>query len=767
MDGNVWEWCGDVGSEEIDLGGLSPDRMRMRVARGGSFSSSADECGSEFWFPLEWHIHQQTAKTRRKGLGLRLVLRPPAKWDSTPFQTLPEMMDALNDSHIYSRLCALGALDGMGASASDAVPAVIKALADKIPDVRTRAAKALGNIGHGGMDVLNALFQAARERSVSESCIVDSLEKLAGSSDEIREAIARFDGQDDPTRGKMNGAVPDRPSKKESPKRKPAGKPKSPRKKHKPKPKPSNEIFTNRVGMTFVYVPPGELKLKESIGGPDGKSAENEFDIVVPRGFHLQTTPVNRKHWKTVMGQSPAFFPRKSNDCPVDMVPPGAATKLIQKLNELEGVGACDIPAYRIPTETELDYAEQSGLAEYESGPGFRLAREADTLVSKPFRRDTSVRGIVSPGRESNVVRAGEIEFEINQEQAVRVMSMAFSPDSRSILAATGKNTRLWDLQTATPAGLFEGGFPVARSPDGKCAQIGKSLWDMASGREMRAFETHMKYKNIRVFDTAFSADGHHIALGCSDATLVFDIGKNSGSLVKHMGFRANYVGLSPDGRFLSTVNGSVHAFNIWDIREARKINLFRVTRYYGRLSRNLSSAAFNRDSRYAILGWSNGGIQLWEPSSTRKIRSFEGHADAVLSLSFSSGGEFILSGSMDRTIRLWDVDSGEEIRTFERDVSPVWFLEFGPNGKMAASAGEDKCMKLWDIASGTEICRFYTFSDESWIILTPEGYYNASPAAERFMTVRAGKAIRGTNQYKERYCRPGIIRKKLCEFYR
>ena len=42
------------------------------------------------------------------------------------------------------------------------------------------------------------------------------------------------------------------------------------------------------------------------------------------------------------------------------------------------------------------------------------------------------------------------------------------------------------------------------------------------------------------------------------------------------------------------------------------------------------------------------------------------GHADSVFSVAFSPDGKTALSGSYDNTLKLWDISTGKVIRTFE-----------------------------------------------------------------------------------------------------
>ena len=76
------------------------------------------------------------------------------------------------------------------------------------------------------------------------------------------------------------------------------------------------------------------------------------------------------------------------------------------------------------------------------------------------------------------------------------------------------------------------------------------------------------------------------------------------------------------------------------------------------------------------------------EVSSGQCLRTFEGHTSGVWSVSWSPDGRFALSGSDDKTLRLWEVSSGECLRTFEGHTGAAcnsgW--SWSPDGRFALS---------------------------------------------------------------------------------
>jgi WD40 repeat protein/serine/threonine protein kinase len=84
--------------------------------------------------------------------------------------------------------------------------------------------------------------------------------------------------------------------------------------------------------------------------------------------------------------------------------------------------------------------------------------------------------------------------------------------------------------------------------------------------------------------------------------------------------------------------------------------------------------------------------------------KSFAGHSDSVLCLSFSPDNQFLLSGSRDSTIKLWQVKTGRAIMTYKGHTKGVTSVAFSPDMKMVLSGSQDGTAKLWNTETGQDI---------------------------------------------------------------
>ena len=88
--------------------------------------------------------------------------------------------------------------------------------------------------------------------------------------------------------------------------------------------------------------------------------------------------------------------------------------------------------------------------------------------------------------------------------------------------------------------------------------------------------------------------------------------------------------------------------------------------------------------------------------------------------------------------------------------------ISFSPDGSLILSGSWDRTVRLWDANTGREIAQFISFTDGEWVVITSDGFYNASPNGDRHINVRTENGVFGMEQYREIYFRPDIIEARL-----
>lgn len=300
---------------------------------------------------------------------------------------------------------------------------------------------------------------------------------------------------------------------------------------------------------------------------------------------------------------------------------------------------------------------------------------------------------------------------------------------------------------------ITTGIIPVAFASNGKYALSGGeelNVWDLPSGKLIK------KIGSDPAASIGVSADGREV-LTCvesewsflEDKMIVHDVTSENKIAEWNAANTGGIIVLSPDGKYaLSTGGGGRKAarhdrgsINLWDVSRGSIVHTFAGTGDNKGLGEAVLSIAFSQNGKHALSGGTDGSVRLWDISSGAELKTIQGHSGSVgtKAVAFSPDGRKILSvGGSDGLAKLWDIYSGSPIRSFM--VSDDRFGEirrfggiingwvaFTPDGTRIIYMGSDASFRIFDVATGDEVATLIGFDDGEWLVVTPEGYYNAS----------------------------------------
>ena len=224
---------------------------------------------------------------------------------------------------------------------------------------------------------------------------------------------------------------------------------------------------------------------------------------------------------------------------------------------------------------------------------------------------------------------------------------------------------------------------------------------------------------------------------------------------------------MSPDGK--QYVTSPYHQEGIsswqWSGNRVEEVETFETDHF-------TKSVGVSEDWKTMVSGGHNGELKVWKlqsgnaPNWTKIKAEFHTSDIHIHEVGLSPDGKYVISSAYDwssdkREVKIWDVASEEPISTLDYK-NKVNQLEFLSGGSSFISAGDDGTIRFWDTQTGEEKLRFIAFSGGEWIIMTPEGYFDASENGAQYLKVRIGNHVYPIDNFFETYYRPDIVRSVL-----
>ena len=366
--------------------------------------------------------------------------------------------------------------------------------------------------------------------------------------------------------------------------------------------------------------------------------------------------------------------------------------------------------------------------------------------------------------------------------------SVAFSPDGRYLLAEAPWGTlRLFDIRHAKKVMTYEekGGHSgvnaLTFSPDGKYFLASRwrrkaiEVREVSSGKRVSVFSGHKG----DVGSVAISPDGKYALSSDYFLEMPGDLPKNSMDIYKR-------------------------SLKLWDVSTGKLVRNLEISlsdkvvdEHYTR--DDLSGAAFSANGKYAVAQLRGRGIIVWDVFSGRRLGGetrkyapgFPVFGVPGSSRAYTPDGKYassagIVNGcispdgkyklSLPRSFRNENIMGLKVIPKHEHVTEPIYDSQmpdvatftghtceirsavFSPDGTHAASGSYDGTTRLWDVNTGQEIAQFVSFTDGEWIIITPEGYFNASPSGAKHLNVRIGNNVYSIDNFYEKFFNPVYV---------
>lgn len=132
-----------------------------------------------------------------------------------------------------------------------------------------------------------------------------------------------------------------------------------------------------------------------------------------------------------------------------------------------------------------------------------------------------------------------------------------------------------------------------------------------------------------------------------------------------------------------------------------------------------------------------DGEVVLWNPADGSRVREIpSAHSDTVFDVAFSPDGTLLASVGADKFAKVFEVSSGRLVRSFEGHTHHVLGVAWSPTGRTIATAGADETVKVWDVENGQQRRTLRGFTKQATSI-------EYLPFEERFVVASGGAPVR------------------------
>ena len=356
---------------------------------------------------------------------------------------------------------------------------------------------------------------------------------------------------------------------------------------------------------------------------------------------------------------------------------------------------------------------------------------------------------------------------------------LAFSPDNKTFaIVGDDLSLKLWDAGSWKEVRTFKG--PVREkhslslfftkdgktlgctsSPDTNNTQIAAQFWDVDLGQDLSSFQ-------MQTLSFSLTRDGRTLA-GVSDRQTVKLWGVKTGELLNTVKIagqpdRIDEVEFSPSGESLIVTSSNStrlgYTVSLWDVKTGQELRILnQVDRDDSIIGSYKASICFSPDGKTLASTDTDKRVSLWDAATGKLIRSFEKSPDNSSDstdwvsngmggyIFFSPDGKTLLSDNVrEHKIRLWDVNTGRALPTLngvdaDEDGSFLRIrssISLNPDSRTAASKGPEGTIKLWQLSTGAELASLISLEDGNWAVVSPEGFFDGTPASWDKMIWRA-----------------------------
>lgn len=373
--------------------------------------------------------------------------------------------------------------------------------------------------------------------------------------------------------------------------------------------------------------------------------------------------------------------------------------------------------------------------------------------------------------------------------------SVDYLPAGKMLISGAVQNSKLdggaaWSLERGELVYPVLPGGPSMLSPDGRTLAIqyyqNVILWDIYKLAPIRTLEG---LPGAIVGMMSFSRDGKILAAACGHRCRMVRLWNvETGKVLHELQEPATAttasrwygaVAMAPDGRKLATVSyvydperkpdePDERRLELWDAPAAPNGTWTKSTLLHNKMGLS-HTLRFSPDGK-SLAADCDGAVMIWHLASGTNKNMPVG--DGVHALAFSPDSRLLAAGA-DGGGRVFEAATGTLKYTLDSGDENITGLNFLSDGKTLAASCSDGSLVMWRATDGQRLATLMvlppidgsdsiTLDNAEWIAYTPEGYYNGSAGAEKYIGWRVGTELQPAERYQTRFRRPDMVRQTL-----
>lgn len=273
-------------------------------------------------------------------------------------------------------------------------------------------------------------------------------------------------------------------------------------------------------------------------------------------------------------------------------------------------------------------------------------------------------------------------------------------------------------------------------------------IWDVKTGKQLQILTGHQE----TVFDLKFSEDEKSLISAAWDGTLrTWDLETETYSYILMEKNSPYCVGFSPNELYIVSTDLTKNV-QFWE-RDAEEP--FRTLIGHTDIP---SGFDFSPNATEMVTCSWDGSVKVWNVLTGMLVNKHVEHHGQVYAVQYHPKNKYIASGGANGEIVLWDPNSNKVVKKLVGHSTSVTSLDFTSDGSKLVSISNDGLMKVWDLENFELIYSRVQMSRYEWLATNPEGYFDGSSKALKWVNYVRGKQVVNVNNLFDKYYTPSLI---------